>query len=124
MRLPIVEGWVLIFYFELIMHFRTLKRLHHVVSQTRPITQPETAPPYQEICRSIDVACVYYFKHVLCLQRSAATTLLLRRYGWNAEMVIGAKLVPFESHAWVEIDGCVVNDKPYVSELYQVLERC
>jgi transglutaminase superfamily protein len=42
---------------------------------------------------------------VLCLQRSAATTLLLRRHGWDAEMVIGAKLLPFQSHAWVEVNG-------------------
>jgi hypothetical protein len=39
-------------------------------------------------------------------------------------MVIGAQLLPFLSHAWVEIEGCVVNDKPYIPEIFQVLERC
>jgi hypothetical protein len=61
---------------------------------------------------------------VLCLQRSAATAFLLRRHGWSAEMVIGAQLLPFHSHAWVEVDGQVVNDKPYIAEIFQVLERC
>ncbi len=39
-------------------------------------------------------------------------------------MVIGAQLLPFHSHAWVEVDGQVVNDKPYIAEIFQVLERC
>jgi hypothetical protein len=61
---------------------------------------------------------------VLCLQRSAATIILLRRHGWQAEMVIGAQLLPFQSHAWVEIGGNVVNDKPYINQIFQVLDRC
>jgi hypothetical protein len=72
----------------------------------------------------MDLACVFYFKRVLCLQRSAATTVLLRRHGWNAEMVIGVQLMPFQSHAWVEVQSRVVNDKPYVTEIFQVLDRC
>ena len=55
---------------------------------------------------------------------SRPAAVLLRRHGWNAEMVIGAQLLPFQSHAWVEIDGRVVNDKPYIAEIFQVLERC
>jgi hypothetical protein len=61
---------------------------------------------------------------VMCLQRSAATTLLLRRHGFKAEMVIGAQILPFRSHAWVEIGGVVVNDKPYMPDIYRFLERC
>jgi len=61
---------------------------------------------------------------VLCLQRSAATTMLLRRHGAAAEMVIGAQVLPFKSHAWVEVDRVIVNDKPYIKEIYQELERC
>jgi len=48
----------------------------------------------------------------------------LRRHGLRAEMVIGAQMLPFKSHAWVEVGGIVVNDKPYIREIYQVLERC
>ena len=60
----------------------------------------------------------------MCLQRSAATTLLLRRHGLHAELVIGAQILPFKSHAWTEIGGVVVNDKPYMMDIYRVLERC
>jgi hypothetical protein len=39
-------------------------------------------------------------------------------------MVIGARQIPFKAHAWVEVDGRVVNDKTYAAEIYAVLERC
>jgi hypothetical protein len=58
------------------------------------------------------------------LQRSAATACLLRRYCVEAHMVIGAQQMPFKAHAWVEVGGRVVNDKPYVAEMYSVLDRC
>jgi hypothetical protein len=87
----------------------------------------EKAPPpgtTDDICSAIDMACVWYRNEVLCLQRSAATTCLLRRYGIPAEMVIGAEMIPFKAHAWVEVSGRVVNDKPYTPEMYTVLDRC
>src|SRR3974390_1761923 len=56
---------------------------------------------------AIDTACIWYWKEVLCLQRSAATACLLKRYGVPAQMVIGAQHMPFKAHAWVEVDGRV-----------------
>jgi transglutaminase superfamily protein len=82
---------------------------------------PESAA---RICAAVDMACIWYRKRVLCLQRSAATACLLREYGVPAEMVIGAQQMPFKAHAWVEAGGQVVNDRPYTSEMYQVLDRC
>jgi Transglutaminase-like superfamily len=82
---------------------------------------PETAA---RICAAVDMACIWYWKQVLCLQRSAATACLLREHGIPAEMVIGAQQMPFKAHAWVEAEGRVVNDKPYTREMYQVLDRC
>jgi hypothetical protein len=76
------------------------------------------------ICHAVDVACVFYFKEVRCLQRSAAATRLLRHSSIAAEMVIGAQACPFRAHAWVEVAGRVVNDKAYVSDLYAVMDRC
>src|ERR1700739_2561493 len=78
----------------------------------------------QEICKAVDVACIWYWKQVLCLQRSAASVCLLRSCGVRAQLVIGAQPLPFKAHAWVEIEGGVVNDKSYVSEIYSVLDRC
>src|SRR5690349_4659830 len=65
-----------------------------------------------DIVWAVDEACVWYVRRALCLQRSAVATRLLRRSGIRAELVIGYRPLPFESHAWVEVDGRVVNDRP------------
>jgi hypothetical protein len=79
---------------------------------------------HKRLCHAMDLASVFYPKTVLCLQRSAAAVFLLRRYGWPAEFVTGCAIGTFENHAWVELAGQVVNDKPYMHEMYQVLDRC
>jgi hypothetical protein len=78
----------------------------------------------RKICSAVDLACIWYWKHVLCLQRSAVAACLLRDYGIPAELVIGAQHMPFHAHAWVEVQGRVVNDKSYTNEMYAVLDRC
>ena len=87
-------------------------------------TSAAVQPTAEILCRAIDRACVLFLKSVLCLQRSTATTLLLRRYGFHAYLVIGAQILPFQSHAWVELDGRIVNDKAYVADIYRELQRC
>jgi len=78
----------------------------------------------EQVCAAVDMTCIWYWKEVLCLQRSAATTCLLKRFGVHAQMVLGAHQMPFKAHAWVEVDGRVVNDKPYMREMYAVLDKC
>lgn len=45
-----------------------------------------------------------------CLPRSLALFRFLRRMGLAARHVIGVELDPFAAHAWVEVEGNVVND--------------
>jgi hypothetical protein len=78
----------------------------------------------EAVCRAVDVACAFYFREVLCLQRSAATTCLLRDWGIPAEMVIGVQQWPFRAHAWVEVKGRIANDRSYIADIYGVLDRC
>lgn len=119
----VIESWAWLLYFDHLMYFRGFRALRDAVCN-RPAMACHAPASNQAICRAVDLACVFYFKRVLCLQRSAVTAVLLRRHGWSARMVIGAQLVPFQSHAWVEIHGEVVNDKPYVTDIFQVLDRC
>ena len=72
---------------------------------------------------AVDEACVWYLKRVFCLQRSAVATWLLRRHGFDGSLVIGYRSVPFESHAWVELDGLIVNDRPQYQKYFHVLAR-
>jgi hypothetical protein len=94
------------------------------VRRTPLAPQPRKTLSCTEICQAVDMAAVLYFRRVLCLQRSAATACLLKRYGFPAQLVIGVQQLPFAAHAWVELGGLVVNDKPYISDIYSVLARC
>jgi Transglutaminase-like superfamily len=76
------------------------------------------------VCAAFELASIWYPRHSLCLQRSSALTCLLRAYGVQARMIIGAQRLPFRAHAWVEVNGEVVNDRPYMREMYRVLETC
>jgi Transglutaminase-like superfamily len=120
----VVACWFLLFRFELVMRFQSSLALRKIVCAQHVRPMKLSGPTSVEaLSHAMDLACVFYFKRVLCLQRSVATVILLRRHGWNAKLVTGVQILPFEAHAWVEIANEVVNDKPYMHEIYQVLER-
>ena len=108
---------------DLLLASRGLPAVHRSVKRCATQGQ-ENRETEETVCQAMDIACAFYFKQVLCLQRAAATTILLRQFGVPAEMVIGAQLCPFRAHAWVEVGGRVANDKPYTAHLYRVLDRC
>ena len=115
--------WKLI-YFDFYLARGNFSALYEKV-RTCPVRSEAAIPgAIERISAAMDMACIWYWKEALCLQRSAATACLLKEYGVNAQMVIGAQQMPFKAHAWVEVDGQVVNDKPYMREMYAVLDRC
>jgi hypothetical protein len=96
--------------------YRTVAR-----HRTRAVTYPDGI--VASVCRAIDRACTLHPRQMRCLQRSAAATHVLRDHGVAATLVIGARKHPFRAHAWVEVDGRVVNDKRGVQEYYDELDR-
>ena len=84
---------------------------------SRQSVAKEPAGPELEraICDAILLATCLYWKPVLCLQRSVCAVRLLRKHGVPARLAIGYRPAPFFSHAWVEVDGRVVNG----SSVYQ-----
>jgi hypothetical protein len=124
MSLLILRAYLTLVYFDLLLARGNFSALYERVRDYpsgKPIGLPDAT---QRICSAVDMACIWYWKEVLCLQRSAATACLLKRYGVSAQMMIGAQQMPFKAHAWVEVDGAVVNDKPYMREMYGVLDQC
>jgi hypothetical protein len=107
---------------DLILSTRSLKALCRVVSK-RPVGRRKLDDPdlIARICTAVEWACVWYPRKAVCLQRSAVTACLLRTSGVRAEMVIAAKVMPTLAHAWVEVDGCVVNDFPKVKNFYKTI---
>jgi hypothetical protein len=80
-------------------------------------------PDAEDVVWAVDEACVWYVKRAACLQRSVVATWLLRRHGLPAELVLGYRPIPFESHAWVELNGLIVNDRQQYKKFFAVLER-
>ena len=78
----------------------------------------------ERVTSAMNTACIWYWKQVLCLQKSAATACLLKDYGVRAELVIGTRTLPFQAHAWVEVNGCIVNERKSDLSAYAVLDRC
>ena len=78
-------------------------------------------PEPAQVCDAVSLATCFYWKRVYCLQRSAVAALLLRRSGIDGRLVIGYRPSPFFSHAWVEVDGRVVNDSPVYKDRMHVL---
>lgn len=99
-------------------------RLHGIVRRW-PVASGEAAPgTVERVCEAMNHACIWYPKRVLCLQRSAVTSCLLRSHRVPADMVLGAQKLPFKAHAWVEVNGLAVNERRNVQAIYGVWERC
>ncbi|MGA7625686.1 MAG: lasso peptide biosynthesis B2 protein [Candidatus Acidiferrales bacterium] len=124
MTLLVLKAFWSLIYFDLYLVRGNFAALHNKIRDRRISARPASSADALRICSAVDYACIFYFKEVLCLQRAAATTWLLRHRGVRAEMVIGVQKLPFKAHAWVEVDGGVVNDKPYTRQIYAVLDRC
>jgi hypothetical protein len=124
MSFLVLKAYLNLIHFDFYLARGDFEALYNEV-RNYPIGNVSTLPgSVERICAAVDMACIWYWKEALCLQRSAATTCLLKRLGVPAQLVIGAQQMPFKAHAWVEVEGRVVNDKPYTPEMYAVLDRC
>jgi hypothetical protein len=119
-----LRAYLCLINFDLYLARGDFQALYDKVARYPIKKTPVPADAVEQICVAVDMACIWYWKQVLCLQRSATTTCLLKQHGVSAQMIIGAQQMPFKAHAWVEVDGHVVNDKPYMREMYAVLDRC
>jgi len=124
MSLLVLKAYLKLIHFDLYLARGNFAALYNKVRVYPIAKQSPTPDAVERICHAVDMACIWYWKEALCLQRSAAAACLLKKYGVPAQMVIGAQQMPFKAHAWVEVDGRVVNDKPYTPEMYAVLDRC
>ena len=122
--LLVLQAYLQLVRFDLYLARKSFAALYGKVRKCRIRTSRSPSHSIEQICFAVDIACIWYWKEVLCLQRSAASTCLLRRHGISAQLVIGVQQLPFKAHAWVEVDGCVVNDRPYTREMYAILDRC
>lgn len=119
--LLVIRAFWQIHRYDLVNRAFGFQRIHRQVARQK-VAAPKSPPLLDAtICDAVSLAACFYWKPVLCLQRSVAATLLLRKYGIDGRLVIGYRPAPFFSHAWVEVDGRVVNDLPAYKERLQIL---
>jgi hypothetical protein len=110
--------------FDLFRFGKSFTRIYFFVREWTIASGLSPADTVEHVCQAVNRACVWYPKRVLCLQRSAITTCLLRSCGVDAQMVFGAQRVPFKAHAWTEVNGCVINERRDVRHAYLIWDRC
>jgi len=119
-----ISAWFRIAVIDTIMALRGFPAVHRFVGRI-PLRRRLDTRPVDDLVRIVDRAAIHYPRELLCLRRSAAITWMLRRHGHTAEMVVGASIIPFAAHAWVELGGRIINDNENeVRARYTVLERC
>jgi len=78
----------------------------------------------QQIAKMVRVAAVYGRFGATCLPQSMVLWRFLQGQGIGCHLRLGARRENgnFEAHAWVEVDGVVLNDAADVGERFRPLE--
>jgi hypothetical protein len=123
-RILFLKAWIGLAVYDGMGLGRDFCRLHRLVGRWKTARRAAEQTSPRLACEAVNHACLWYPKRVLCLQRSAVTTWLLRGCGFQAQMVVGARTIPFAAHAWVEVEGLAVDERVDVEATYSVWERC
>ena len=120
-----LRAWLYLIYIDFSMQLRRYRRFYDIVDTKAPRGAARKADEEAVAltCRAVDAAAGLYVKRAWCLQRSAACVCLLRSQGLPAELVLGVRTFPFEAHAWVELEGRILNDKLDYVGRFLVLDR-
>ncbi|MGH9680408.1 MAG: lasso peptide biosynthesis B2 protein [Candidatus Acidiferrales bacterium] len=103
-----------------ILGFRRWKKLMDRFSavplSARAMDSTEQVETAGRVVRAVRSAELHGLGTPNCLERSLTLRWLLRRQGIGGELHIGARKngSRLEAHAWVELDGQVLNDTPEV----------
>jgi hypothetical protein len=123
MTLLVLRAFKELMFYEILTKWGGFKHVRSYVqrsSRKKLDVPPDTV---KRVVDAVDIASVFYYRRVMCLHRSFAAVRMLRKSGVDAELIIASRPLPFLSHAWVEVDNQIVNDKPGYKRKLQVLER-
>jgi len=120
----VLRALLLLFVYDVLITFCSFRTLYRMVKSWEVTKTLGSHNNIDRSCRAVNYACIWYPKRAPCLQRSFVTTYMLRKQGIGAQMVLGAQTMPFKAHAWVEVEGRVINERSDVRAIYSVWERC
>jgi hypothetical protein len=77
------------------------------------------------LSRLVDLAARHGVYPANCLQRSLTLLWMLRRRGIQSDLRFGTRKAGgrFEAHAWIEVEGVVLNDDDDVRLCYTTFDR-
>ncbi len=113
-----------LFLYDVLNTFCRFETMYLMVKRWKVASRPADQDTIDRVCTAVNYACAWYPKQALCLQRSFVATYLLRKQGVPARLVMGAQVLPFKAHAWVEVVGQAVNERSNVQATYGVWDRC
>jgi Transglutaminase-like superfamily len=120
----ILQAYMGLLAHDLFMSRHDFASLHRRIKSFPLRATAADAISIEAVSSSLDIACCFYPKQTMCLQRSSVLVAMLRAKGVPAHMVIGAQKLPFKAHAWAEVNGQIINDRVASRESFLVLEVC
>ena len=104
--------------------FVTFARLQRLSDRMAGPSRANSLRP-EVAARLVRIAADRGLYRARCLERSLVLHWILCREGVDARIILGARKDDNEmqAHAWVEVDGRVVNDRPQYQKFFTVLDR-
>src|SRR5258708_28327642 len=99
MSFLVLKAYLKLIHFDLYLARGNFAALYDKVRNYRAGRRAPAPDAVERICSAIDMACIWYWKEALCLQRSAATARLLKEYGVPPQLLLVAQQLPFQPHA-------------------------
>ncbi|NDL60224.1 lasso peptide biosynthesis B2 protein [Phytoactinopolyspora mesophila] len=90
---------------------------------SRRCRRPATVSEAASMTAAVRSAARHRAGRVACLEYSLATVLLAGLHRQSVQWCIGARLMPYGSHAWIELNGCPVGEPEHRDRPYNVLVR-
>lgn len=113
--LPVVGFGIKCFGFR-----RFYKAIANFTSRKDRVQEREGIKQARAIAKLVEIASRYGLYKPNCLQKSLLLWWLLQQRNIESELRIGVrkKAEVLEAHAWVEYQGCVLNDRSDVDQLF------
>src|SRR5262249_16307736 len=123
MALLVLRAFKELILYEILIMLGGFPRVRKFVLNTKRSSRNPPEDAVKTPMYAVGIAGCFYVREVKCLHRSFAATRMLRKLGVAAELIIATRPLPFMSHAWVEVNNEIVNDKPGYKRKLLVMDR-
>lgn len=121
--LPLVHWFLKFIGYGSLIHL--IERQIRLNETQRNIIDVDSFQTAKSVARIVSIAARHGIYRATCLRKSLVLILLLRRWGIVSDLCFGTRLNEhaLEAHAWVELDGKVINDHPDIRQQYTPMEN-